>query len=122
MSSSSPTNPNSSQQRIAELEQTVEELQDRLNAVEGVFSDRLINREQAHARAKQRDVQDELSVGDTRTVVIEQTAEETDGDPLARISGIVVFVKQAAYLPRGKTVEVMITEIKSSCAIAILTE
>jgi len=120
MSSTSPTNPTPSQQRIAELEQTVEELQGRLDAIEGVFSDRLVNREQAHTRAKQRGVQDELNVGDTRTVVIEQTAEETDGDPLARINGIVVFVKQAAYLSKGETVEVTITEAKSNCATAIL--
>ena len=122
MSSTSPTNPTPSQQRIAELEQTVEELQGRLDAIEGVFSDRLVNREQAHTRAKQRDVQDELSVGDKRTVVIEQTAEETDGDPLARINEIVVFIKQAVYLSTGETVEVTITEVKSTCATAIVAE
>ena len=120
MSSTSPTNPTPSQQRIAELEQTVEELQGRLDAIEGVFSDRLVNREQAHTRAKQRNVQDELNIGDTRTVVIEQTAEETDGDPLARINGIVVFITQAVYLSTGETVEVTITEVKSNCATAIL--
>jgi predicted RNA-binding protein with TRAM domain len=122
MSSTSPTNPTPSQQRIAELGQTVEELQGRLDTIEGVFSDRLVNREQAHTRAKQRDVQDELSVGDKRTVVIEQTAEETDGDPLARINGIVVFIKQAVYLSTGETVEVTITEVKSTCATAIVAE
>jgi predicted RNA-binding protein with TRAM domain len=54
--------------------------------------------------------------------VIEQTAEETDGDPLARINGIVVFIKQAVYLSTGETVEVTITEVKSTCATAIVAE
>lgn len=84
----------SKDERIAELEEQVEELSDRVNAIEDIFSPSIIDRQTAHINAKQRDAREHLSEGDVETLeIFDPPGQGSDPDSgVGKIDGIVTFV------------------------------
>src|SRR5699024_403380 len=79
---------------VEALQEEVDELRDELDALRGLFSDRVLDKEDAHVGAQKRDASEIVEIGDTRTVVIDGTDYEDSRDPnaVAHIEGLVTFV------------------------------
>lgn len=103
-----------------DLHQRVEQLESRIDTLEGLFSQRIIDKELAHVQAKQRDARDELQVGETYRVYIQDV--ESNGpnqQGVGRIGGIVTFVTPGSVdFQQGDTIKVQITDVKENAAEA----
>lgn len=93
-----------------------------INEQLGIIED-ILDAEASHEDARTRDARDQLSAGETRRLVIESPPGESGPDAVARIDGIVTFVKPRGHtLDAATTAEVKITDVGDSQAHAIATE
>ena len=103
------------QQRLIEA---VEQIHTQLSEIEEIVA-----AEEAHADAQTRDARDQLSSGDVYEVVIETPPGESGRDAVARIDGIVTFVKPGGHeLEAATTAKIKITDVGDSQAHAIVSE
>lgn len=102
-----------------ELANRVKQLERRLEAVECIFSDRVIDKEQAHVEAQQKDAREQLATGETRQVVVEEPPAPNDDQAVTHVNGIVVFINNAPDLEQGETLKVRFTDVDSNYAHAV---
>lgn len=110
------------QAEVETLREEVDGLRDDLDALRGLFSGRVLDKEDAHVNAQKRDATDIVDVGDTRTVVVNDTNYDDPRDPTAitHIEGLVTFVSAPDEdLAEGDEVEVRIADIGDSHAKAV---
>jgi len=110
------------QAEVEELREEVDDLRDDLDALRGLFSGRVLDKEDAHVNAQKRDATDIVDVGDTRTVVVDDTSYDDPRNPtaIAHIEGLVTFVPAPdEKLTEGDEVEVRIADIGDSHAKAV---
>jgi predicted RNA-binding protein with TRAM domain len=105
-----------------DLSQQVEQLENRVKALEGLFSSRVIDKEQGHTHAKEKDARDKLQVGETYRIFL-RDVEHGDGhyskQGIGQVEGIVTFVKPGdADVEQGNTVIAKITDVKENAAEA----
>jgi len=113
------------QAEVEALREEVDGLRDDLDALQGLFSGRVLDKEDAHINAQKRDATDIVDVGDTRTVVVDDTNYDDPRDPtaVARIEGLVTFVPAPEKdLTEGDEVEVRISDIGENHAHAVRIE
>ena len=113
------------QAEVEALREEVDKLRDDLDALRGLYSDRVLDKEDAHINAQKRDATDIVNVGDTRTVVVNDTDYDDPRDPkaVARIEGLVTFVPAPERdLTEGDEVEVRISDIGENHAHAVRLE
>lgn len=112
---------NHQKRSVEELEQRLEDLQNRMDAIESIFSERTLDREQAHTKAKQQDARKHLQPGDTHRVVIDSPPGE-GRDPnsaVGRIDGIVVFIDpKRLQIQENDVLNIVIKDVKNNCANA----
>lgn len=97
--------------KLADIETELAEIEDVLEA------------EVAHDDAKTQDARDQLTPGDTHQVVIETPPGESGRDAVARINGIVTFVKPGDNeLDTATTAEIKITDVGDSQAHAVVAD
>jgi predicted RNA-binding protein with TRAM domain len=108
------------------LVRQVEQLEDRIQALEDMFSDRLLSKQQNHAESKRHDAREKLSIGSCYRVFIREVETETahqSKQGVGQIEGIVTFVEEGkAEFSEGDTVRVKISDVKSSSAEAYAME
>lgn len=97
----------------------MKELERRLEAVESVFSDRVIDKEQAHVEAQQKDTREQLATGNTRLVVIEEPPAPNDDQAVTHVNGVVVFINNAPDVEQGEALDVRFTDVDSNYAHAV---
>lgn len=106
---------------VEELEAHVEELQQRVEALEGIFSERLLDREGAHIQATQQDAREQLEVGETHRVVVD-SPPGTGRDPskaVGRIEGIVTFIEPKGLdIEENDVLKVRLKQIQRNCVKA----
>lgn len=103
-----------------EILSRIAELENRLDALEGIFSDRVIDKETAHTRAIQADAREQLTVGEERTIVVQEApSPSTDGKAVTRIGGVVTFVKCRDEVSGGDTLAIRIADIQQNYAHAV---
>lgn len=110
------------QAEVEALREEVDGLHDDLEALRGLFSGRVLDKEDAHVNAQKQDATDIVDVGDTRTVVVNDTEYDDPRNPqaVARIEGLVTFVSAPEKdLTEGDEVEVRISDIGESHANAV---
>jgi predicted RNA-binding protein with TRAM domain len=110
------------QAEIEALREEVDGLRDDLDALRGLYSDRVLDKEDAHINAQKRDATDIVNIGDTRTVVVNDTNYDDPRDPkaVARIEGLVTFVPAPEKdLTEGDEVEVRISDVGENHAHAL---
>jgi len=110
------------QAEIESLHEEVDGLRNDLDALRGLFSGRVLDKEDAHIEAQKRQASDIVEVGDTRTVVVSDTCYDDPRDPQAvtHIEGLVTFVPAPdKELTEGDTVKVRISDIGDSHARAV---
>jgi predicted RNA-binding protein with TRAM domain len=110
------------QAEVEALREEVDGLHDDLEALRGLFSGRVLDKEDAHVNAQKRDATEIVDVGDTRTVVVNDTEYDDPRNPqaIARIEGLVTFVPAPEQdLTEGDEVEVRISDIGESHANAV---
>ncbi|MDL0130057.1 hypothetical protein PNP59_03775 [Halobacterium salinarum] len=110
---------------VEALREEVDGLRDDLDALRGLFSERVIEKEDAHIDAQKRDASEIVEVGDTRTVIIDGTEYGDPRDPnaVAHINGLVTFVPAPDEdLAEGDKVEVRIADVGDSHANAVRIE
>lgn len=116
--------------RLSELEaelqaerERADELEARLEAIEGVFSSRVVDKERAHTAATKRSPTDVVNLGDVYELVVSDVhADGYDQTAVGRIQGLVVFVdlEGADAVPEeGDVVDVQITDTQDTCAHAV---
>jgi predicted RNA-binding protein with TRAM domain len=98
--------------RIADLER-------RLEAIEGIFSGRVVDKENSHIRAQVQDARGKLEVGETTTVVVEEPPEDNDGKGATHVDGVVTFIQNAEGAEKGDLLEVRFTDVQSNYAHCI---
>lgn len=103
--------------RVMELEGRIEEVENRLDSLEGLFTERVIDRERAHTRAKREKANEKLSRGEEKDVVIESFTD--NGQALTHIKGIVTFVKNWRPADEGDTIRIKIIDVGENAANAI---
>lgn len=109
---------------LAEKERS-EDLEARLEAIEGLFSDRVLDKEHAHVRAQKDSARDVVSLGDVREMYIQDIDNAGHAsEAIGRIEGLVVFVDHdgTGVVEEGDVVTVEIVDIRDSCAHAVLAE
>lgn len=112
-------------EEVEALREEVDGLRDDLDALRGLFSGRVLDKEDAHVGAQKRNASEIVEVGDTRTVIIDGTDYEDPRDPnaVAHIEGLVTFVPAPAEdLTEGDEVEVRIADVGDSHANAVRVE
>jgi len=110
------------QAEIESLHEEVDGLRDDLDALRGLFSGRVLDKEDAHVKAQNKEASEIVEVGDTRTVVVNDTSYDDPRDPqaVAHIEGLVTFVPAPdKELTEGDTVKVRISDIGDSHARAV---
>jgi predicted RNA-binding protein with TRAM domain len=113
------------QAEVEALRAEVDDLRDDLDALRGLFSGRVLDKEDAHVNAQRRDATDIVDVGDTRTVVVDDTDYDDPRDPkaVAHIEGLVTFVPAPEKdLTEGDEVEVRISDVGENHAHAVRIE
>jgi predicted RNA-binding protein with TRAM domain len=113
------------QAKVEALREEVDGLRDDLDALRGLYSDRALDKEDAHVNAQKRDATDIVDVGDTRTVVVNDTNYDDPRDPkaVAHIEGLVTFVPAPEKdLAEGDEVEVRISDVGENHAHAVRFE
>ncbi len=103
---------------IQSVEDRVEQLERRLDVLESIFSERVIDKENSHLRAQEKDAREKLAVGETTTVVIEEPPEANGGNAVTHVNGIVTFI-DVDSAQKGDTLEVKFTDIDENYAHAI---
>lgn len=112
-------------QEVEDLQQEVDALRDDLDAIRGLFSGRVLDKEDAHVDAQDGDVTEIIEVGDKRTVVIDDTQYGDPRDPkaIAHIEGLVTFIQAPNEdLAIGDEVEICISDIGDTYAHAVRVE
>lgn len=112
-------------ERDADHEQAlvrIKELERRLEALEGVFSDRVVEKQNSHVRAQEQDAGEKLAAGDITTVVVEEPPEANDGKAATHVDSIVTFVKDADGAEKGDVLEVRFTDVQPNYAHALAVE
>jgi len=104
---------------VEDLRQQVESLEERLDALEGIFSERVIDKEQSHVQAQKKDAREKLQVGESMTVVVEEPADKNSGSAVTHIDGVVTFIQQAPDAESGDTLEVKLTDVQPNYVHAI---
>lgn len=108
------------------ITQRVEELERRIKTIEGLLSDRVLDKEQSHIEARTRDARSKLTVGETRQVVVrdvEQQEAHLSKQGITKIEGIVTFIKRGqADFEVGDTLRVKISDVQSNAAEACAIE
>jgi len=98
--------------RIADLERRVE-------AIEGIFSGRVVDKENSHVRAQEQDARKKLEVGETTAVVVEEPPEDNGGKAATHVDGVVTFIQNAEGAEKGDLLEVRFTDVHSNYAHCI---
>lgn len=102
-----------------ELERRVDQLETKLETIQCLFSPWVLDKAQAHNRAKERDAREQLQVGEVYRVFVRDV--ERDGSNrqgIGRINGIVTFIKQRKVdFDKEDTVRVQLTDVKDNAAI-----
>ncbi len=115
----------SADRRISELEDEVARLEDRIEAIEDIFSPSIVDRQTSHVNAKRSDARDKLSKGDERTVsIFDPPGHGTDPDSgVGKIEGIVTFVNcDGLDVEKNDVVECRITNVLPNAAHAVAIE
>lgn len=106
-----------------------QKLETRLEAIEGLFSSRTIDKKVAHVEAQKRESTEVVERGEVYELHVEEKhIEGRDPTAVGRISGLVTFVHfdsdsdALEDLERGSFVEVQITDVQDTCAHAVPTE
>lgn len=107
------------------VEERIEDLERRINALERLFADKVVSHVQdaqrAHEETKEKnDAREVLEEGSTHEVVVKETPEERDRmDALGYIDGIVTFIDPNGFqIRKYDKVEVMVHHVKKNCAEA----
>lgn len=113
--------------RTNDVNDRIEELEERVEVLESLFSDRALGKERSHKERKSNDARDIVDVGDVYTKVIQSVEPQSHGNPdqgVTRIeTGIVTFVEPGEYdVGYGDTVKLKITDVKESAAEAIAVD
>ncbi len=116
------TESSSSTQQTASSENVIHRIADlerRIEAIESVFSERVVNKENSHVRAQEQDAREKLGVGETATVVVEEPPEDNGGKAATHVDGIVTFIQNAGSAEKGDVLEVKFTDVQSNYAHCI---
>lgn len=116
---------NEQQAEVEALREEVDGIRDDLDAIRGLFSSRVLDKEDSHLNAQQQDATDIVDIGDTRTVVVDDTEYDDPRDPkaIAHINGLVTFVSAPEKdLNKGDKIEVRISDVGETHARALRTE
>ena len=119
--------PVSTHMRTENVQDRIDELEERVEVLESLFSDRALGKERSHKQRKANDARDIVNVGDVYTKVIQNVEPQSHGKPdqgVTRIeTGIVTFVEPGEFdVGYGDTVKLKITDVKESAAEAIAIE
>lgn len=119
--------PEIAHMRTQNVQDRIDELEERVEVLESLFSDGALGKERSHRERKASDARDIVDVGDVYTKVIQNMEPQTHGRPdqgVTRIeTGIVTFVEPGEYdIGYGDTVEIKITDVKESAAEAIVVD
>lgn len=109
---------------LADQARITDELTNRVEALEGIFSSRVVEKERAHNTAIKRDPRDIVQPGETRTLYIEEILND-NRTALGHIEGLVTFVKLTdsdSIVSSGEAIEVVITDTQDTCAHARAVE
>lgn len=109
-----------SEDRIQSVEEREDDLEARLEALESLFAPRALGKERAHNKAQKRDIQEVLDIGETRTVVVEDTLyDRHDPQFKTTIEGVVTFVDvEDRDTERGDTIDIKIYDLRDTTAHA----
>lgn len=110
------------QEKVETLRSEVDDLRDDMEAVRGLFSGRVLDKEDAHVEATHRDATQIVEVGDTQTVVIDDTdyADPRDTKAIAHIEGLVIFVPAPnKALSEGDKVKIRISDVADNHAHSV---
>lgn len=113
------------QAEVETLQEEVDNLRGDLDALRGLFSDRVLDKEDAHVDAQRGDATDIVEVGDSRTVVINDTDYDDPRDPkaVAHIEGLVTFVPAPERdLTEGDEIEIRIADVGDNHARGVRIE
>lgn len=111
--------------RLQRLTDAVEAAHEHLANVEAELAEieDVAQAEKSHDDARTRDAREQLSAGETYEVVVENPPGESGRDAVARIDGIVTFVKPNGLgLDIATTAKVKLTDVGDSQAHAIAIE
>lgn len=100
----------------------IEELEQRVEALESIFSDRILDKETAHVRAQERDAREKMAVGETTTVVVEEPPQPNDKQAVTHVDGVVTFIEHARGADTGDTLDIKFTDVQPNYAHAIPVE
>jgi predicted RNA-binding protein with TRAM domain/prefoldin subunit 5 len=112
-------------EEVDALRDNQDTLRDNQDALRGLFSGRVLDKEDAHVNAQKGEATDIVEVGDTRTVVVDDTNYDDPRDPnaVAHIEGLVTFLSVPERdLAVGDEVEVRIADVGDSHAQAVRIE
>lgn len=106
---------------VEELDEAYEGLDERLTAIEAMFSDGLLDKQEAHCAAQERPVDDCVGRGDERTIVVEETLYDQPTPCVrGRIDGLQVFVEvDSREYEEGDTVDIVVTDLQDNAANAM---
>jgi TolA-binding protein len=107
-------------ERVATLEDRVVALEHQNQAITDLFSDAIIDRQEAHVNAQQRDPSKIVERGAVYDLVVETILfDETPPKVLGHIDGLVIFAEiqdRRTEIAEGDVVEVQITDHRDTCA------
>lgn len=106
--------------RMQAVEERQNEIEGRIEALESLFAPRALGKERAHKEAQKRDVEDVLDIGETRTVVVEDTLYDRHDPQLkTTIEGVVTFVDvEDRDTEEGDTIDVKVYDLRDTTAHA----
>lgn len=110
---------------INSIEERVEELEDRMSAIEDIFAPAILDRQTAHIEAKEGDARDTLSEGDVKTIkIFDPPGQGSDPDSgVGKIDGIVTFVNcDGLNVEQDDVVHCRITNVLPNAAHAVATQ
>jgi|APHM01.1.fsa_nt_gi hypothetical protein len=114
--------------RIEELESDqdeepksrIETLEGRVETLESLFTPDVLGKQQAHNEAQRGSVDQVLTVGETRKVIVEETLlDQPEPQFKTTIRGVVTFVDvENRDLEKGDTIEIRICDLRDTAACA----
>jgi predicted RNA-binding protein with TRAM domain len=108
-----------------DLEEKVEKLEDRIQAIEDIFAPAVIDRQTSHVEATKYDARETLSEGDVKTVkIFDPPGQGSDLDSgVGKINGIVTFVNcDGLNVEQDDVVHCRITDVLPNAAHGVATQ
>jgi|GEM_PF-6275078 len=112
-------------ERLQRVDDAIRESRSKLSEIKSELAEieDVLEAEAAHEDTITRDARDQLTPGESHRVVIETPPGESGPDAVARIQGIVTFVKPGEYeLKTATTADIKITDVGDNQAHAVVAD